>query len=77
MGLVTTLPAAQSHGHIVCECLPTSTHIALMVGIFVHYFPLSSTSTCVLVVVCGARKLRPCLSYSRRRDRINLGLFRS
>ena len=30
-----------------------------------------------LVVVCVARKLRPCPSYSRRRDRINLGLWRS
>ena len=30
----------------------------------------------VLVVVCVARKLRPCPSYSRRRDRINLGLWR-
>ena len=26
---------------------------------------------CVSVVVCVARKPRPCLSYSRRRDRIN------
>ena len=26
---------------------------------------------CVPVVVCVVRKLRPCLSYSRRRDRIN------
>ena len=33
--------------------------------------------TCVSVVVCVVRKLRPCLSYSRRRDCINLGLFRS
>ena len=33
--------------------------------------------TCVSVVVCVARKLRPCPSYSRRRDRINLGLWRS
>ena len=33
--------------------------------------------TCVSVVVCVVRKLRPCLSYSRRRDRINLGLWRS
>ena len=33
--------------------------------------------TCVLVVVYVARKLRPCPSYSRRRDRINLGLWRS
>ena len=31
----------------------------------------------VLVVVCVVRKLRPCPSYSRRRDRINLGLWRS
>ena len=31
----------------------------------------------VLVVVCVARKLRPCPSYSRRRDRIDLGLWRS
>ena len=31
----------------------------------------------VLVVVCVARKLHPCPSYSRRRDRINLGLWRS
>ena len=32
--------------------------------------------TCVSVVVCVARKLHPCPSYSRRRDRINLGLWR-
>ena len=30
--------------------------------------------TCVSVVVCVACKLRPCPSYSRRWDRINLGL---
>ena len=41
-----------------------------------HYIPLPSTSTCVSVVVCGVRQLRPCLSYSRRRDCINSGLFR-
>ena len=34
--------------------------------------------TCVLAVVCyGLRKLRPCPSYGRRGDRINLGLSRS
>ena len=33
--------------------------------------------TRVLVVVCVAHKLRACPSYSRRRDRINLGLLRS
>ena len=33
--------------------------------------------TCVSVVACVARKLRPCPRYSRRRDRINLGFWRS
>ena len=33
--------------------------------------------TCVSVVVYVARKLRPCPSYSRRRDRINLVPWRS
>ena len=33
--------------------------------------------TCVSVVACVARKPCPCPSYSRRRDRINLGLWRS
>ena len=33
--------------------------------------------TCVSVFVCVARKLHPCPSYSRCRDRINLGLWRS
>ena len=33
--------------------------------------------TCVSVVVYVTRKLRPCPSYSRRRDRINLVLWRS
>ena len=32
---------------------------------------------CVPMFVCVARKLWPCLSYSRRRDRIDLGLLRS
>ena len=36
--------------------------------------PLSCTSTCVSVVVCGMCKLQPCLSNSRHRDHINLGL---
>ena len=34
------------------------------------------THVCV-VVVCVARKPHPCLSYSRRRDRINSLLLRS
>ena len=33
--------------------------------------------TFVSVVVCVVRKPRPCLSYSRRRDRINSVLWRS
>ena len=33
--------------------------------------------TCVSVVVYVAGKLHPCPSYSRRGDRINLGLWRS
>ena len=33
--------------------------------------------TCVSVVVYVARKLRPCPSYSRRRDRIDLVLWHS
>ena len=32
--------------------------------------------TCMSVVVCVVRKLRPCNSYSRRRDRINSVLWR-
>jgi len=35
------------------------------------------TCTCVPVVVCVARKLRPCPSYSRRRDRNNSVHWRS
>ena len=33
--------------------------------------------TCVSVVVYVASKIRPCPSYNRRRDRINLVLWRS
>ena len=33
--------------------------------------------TCVSVVVCVVHKPRPCLSYSRRRDRINSVLWHS
>ena len=38
---------------------------------------LSDPGCPVSVGICVARKLRPCPSYSRRRDRINLGLWRS
>ena len=58
----------QSWTHL-CDCLPTSTHTALIFGTFVHYLPLSWWwRVCRL---CVAHKLRPCLSYSRRRDHIN------
>ena len=40
MGLVMNLPVTQGHGHICCECLPTGTHRALILGISVHYIPL-------------------------------------
>ena len=43
---------------------------ALIFGIFVHHLPLFLVVVCVPVVACGMRKLRPCLSYSRRRDHI-------
>ena len=50
MGLVTNLPVTWCHGHICCECLPTGTHRALILGIFVHYIPLSCTrSPCNLL----------------------------
>ena len=39
--------------------------------------PTMHSLTCVSVVVCVVRKPRPCLSYSRRRDRINSVLWRS
>ena len=48
---------------------------------FLHQVTMQSSlfepGRLVFVVVCVARKLRPCPSYSRRRDRINLGLWRS
>ena len=135
MGLVTDLPIRWSHGHICCKPSPTSTHVALILGIFVLYIPLSAplrrfrsahekveiinyafliacanicvnlkfscsqgllvftctwkcgrrsrgthtmrARTCVSVVVFIARKLRPCPSYSRRRDRNNSVHWRS
>ena len=44
MGLSSHLPITWSHGHI-CESLPTSTHMALNLGIFVLYIPLSCISS--------------------------------
>ena len=61
-----------------------------LLGLFAHLNPQSSDfgDICALsspflhqltmpVVVCVVCKLRPCLSYSRRRDRINSVLLRS
>ena len=45
MGLSSRLPITWSHGHICCESLPNSTHMALNLGIFVLYIPLSCISS--------------------------------
>ena len=45
MGLVTDLPIRWSHEHICCKLSPTSTHMALILGIFVLYIPLSCISS--------------------------------
>ena len=68
----------------VCHLNPDSSDfwdVCALYAPFLHWLTMQSSlfeSGCpVLVVVCVARKLRPCPSYSRRRDRINLGLWRS
>ena len=68
----------------VCHLNPHSSDfgdVCALYAPFLHRLTMQSSlfeSGCpVLVVVCVARKLRPCPSYSRRRDRINLGLWRS
>ena len=55
----------------VCALYPPFLHqLTMQSSLFEH-------GRLVLVVVCVARKLCPCPSYSRRRDRIDLGLWRS
>ena len=44
MGLSSRLPIAWNDGHI-CESLPISTHMAVNLGIFVLYIPLSCISS--------------------------------
>ena len=68
----------------VCPLDPDSSDfgdVCALYAPFLHQLTMQSSlferGCPVLVVVCVARKLRPCPSYSRRRDRINLGLWRS
>ena len=68
----------------VCPFAPDSSDfgdVCALFAPFLHQLTMQSSlferGCPVLVVVCVARKLRPCPSYSRRRDRINLGLWRS
>ena len=68
----------------VCPLDPDSSDfgdVCALYAPFLHQLTMqSSLFECrcpTLVVVCVACKLRPCPSYSRRRDRIDLGLWRS
>ena len=69
---------------IVCPLDPDSSDfgdVCALYAPFLHQLTIQSSlfeRGCPgLVVICVARKLRPCPGYSRRRDRINLGLWRS
>ena len=69
---------------IVCHLNPDSSDfgdVCALYAPFLHWLTTQSSlfefGCPVLVVACVARKLRPCPSYSRRRDRINLGHWRS
>ena len=66
----------------VCPLDPESSDfgdVCALYAPFLHQLTMQSSlferGCPVLVVVCVVRKLRPCPSYSRRRDRINLGLI--
>ena len=68
----------------VCHLNPHSSDfgdVCALYAPFLHQLTMQSSlferGRPTLVVVCVARKLRPCPSYSRRRDRINLVLWRS
>ena len=73
--------------HCLCEhgCeheFPCFKHFLVFACLWEHGWRLRCTHTmrslaCVSVVACVVCKLRPCPSYSGRRDRINLGLWRS
>ena len=66
----------------VCALDPDSSDfgdVCALYAPFLHQLTMQSSlferGCPLLVVVCVARKLRPCPSYSRRRDHINLGLW--
>ena len=66
----------------VCHLNPHSPDfgdVCALYACFLHHLTMQSSlfepGHPVLVVVCVTCKLRPCPSYSRRRDRINLGLW--
>ena len=68
----------------VCPLDPDSSDfgdVCALYAPFLHQLTMQSSlferGCPVLVVACVARKLHPCPSYGRRRDRINLGLWRS
>ena len=63
-------PHSSDFGDVCALYAPFLHHLTMQSSLFEPRRP-------VLVVVCVARNLRPCPSYSRHRDRINLGHWRS
>ena len=63
-------PQSCDFGYICALCSPCVHQLPVQSSLFEHGCPVS-------VVVCVARKLRLCPSYSRPGDHINLGLWRS
>ena len=63
-------PHSSDFGDVCAFSAPFLHQLTMQSSLFEPVRPVS-------VVVCVARKPRPCPSYSRRRDRINLGLWRS
>ena len=61
-------PHSSDFGDVCALHAPFLHQLTMQSSLFERGCPL-------LVVACVARKLRPCPSYSRRRDRINLGLW--
>ena len=70
MSVCPFAPDSSDFGGVCALYAPFLHQLTMQSSLFERWCP-------VLVVVCVARKLRPCPSYSRRRDRINLGLWRS
>ena len=63
-------PHSSDFGDVCASYFPFLHQLTVQSSLFERGCP-------VLVVVCVGRKPRPCPSYSGRRDRINLGLWRS